>query len=115
MQSADVAELREIVVGCAKDTFSMVNVDLVVDTEPPSHELPCPSPLAVFIGFAGRLLRGSLTLVAPFSLLQTTYPFALRAEPEAELDVLDWSGELANQLLGRISNRLAARGIELFA
>jgi len=115
LRPTDAAQLREVVAACTKDVFAMVNVELAIDTEPERDQIPCPSLLAVFIGFGGRMLRGSLTLVAPFSLLKTTYPFPLKAEPEAGLDVLDWSGELANQLIGRISNRLANRGIELLA
>lgn len=54
------------------------------------------------VGFAGSHLRGSL---------------GLGVHGVGELvgadDIEDWAAEMANQLLGRISNRFAERGIEV--
>jgi hypothetical protein len=51
------------------------------------------------IGFSSPTLSGSLLLAVPNSVLQQTLP-----APDANL--ADWSGELANQLLGRLKNQL---------
>jgi chemotaxis protein CheX len=51
--------------------------------------------------------------VAPFHVVRQSYPTQLKNAPEAGVDVFDWAGELANQLLGRIKNRIAARGVDL--
>jgi chemotaxis protein CheX len=114
MRPDDVNQLRSIVIDCAKEVFATCHIELSLKERPELDKLPSSS-LAAFIGFAGAQLRGSLTVVAPFSLMRTAYPLLLKNEPEAGLDVIDWAGELANQLLGRIENRLAGRRIELLA
>ena len=54
------------------------------------------------VGFAGSKMRGSLGL-------------GVRgvAELVGAFDIEDWTAEMANQLLGRISNRFAERGVEV--
>jgi CheY-specific phosphatase CheX len=56
-------------------------------------------PLVSVIGFSSELLSGSLVLALPLAVAQGTLPV-----PEASL--ADWSGELANQLLGRLKSKL---------
>jgi CheY-specific phosphatase CheX len=51
------------------------------------------------IGFSSQSLSGSLILALPRAVAQQTLPV-----PGASL--ADWSGELANQLLGRVKNQL---------
>ena len=60
-----------------------------VDERPP--ELPTGGQLAAFIGFSGDLMRGTLTLVAPFSLMRATYPLKLSEDDNWELEIFDWS------------------------
>lgn len=63
-----------------------------------------------FIGFTGDHLRGSLTIVAPVALIMRSHP--LREQREIDEDmVCDWASELANQLLGRVKNRLRHLGL----
>ncbi len=59
------------------------------------------------IGFGGRQIAGSLVLGATEQPLQESRPGSASAR--------DWIAELANQLLGRIKNKVLARGIEFFA
>jgi CheY-specific phosphatase CheX len=54
------------------------------------------------IGFGGETLRGSLVLDLPPAVLTRTHPRNSQHEPDLE----DWSGEVANLLLGRIKARL---------
>jgi hypothetical protein len=63
--------------------------------------------LVSVIGFAGRQLSGSLVLGA------THDPLA-RSNPTTASD-RDWIAELANQLLGRIKNKILRLGIEVYA
>jgi hypothetical protein len=70
------------------------------------------------IGFRGRDLSGSLLVVGTFSLLAECRPQPPKLGPLSMSSasdwilVRDWSMELANQLLGRIRNRLREYGIE---
>ena len=58
-------------------------------------------------------MRGTLTLVAPFSLMRATYPLKLSEDDNWELEIFDWSAEVANRLLGRLKTILATRGVEV--
>lgn len=51
------------------------------------------------IGFSSEALGGSLLLAVTDDLLQKTLP-------AVDASLADWSGELANQLLGRLKNQL---------
>jgi CheY-specific phosphatase CheX len=59
------------------------------------------------VGFAGRQIAGTLVLGATEEPLQLSMPQGASAR--------DWIGELANQLLGRIKNKVLRRGIEIYA
>ncbi|WP_437600784.1 chemotaxis protein CheX [Sorangium sp. So ce590] len=63
-----------------------------------------------FIGFTGDHLRGSLTIVAPVALITRCHPLRERRALGEDM-VCDWASELANQLLGRVKNRLRHLGL----
>lgn len=58
------------------------------------------------IGFGGQQLRGALVLAATKEPLDQTNPLGHTSQR-------DWVCELANQLMGRIKNRLLACGVEV--
>jgi CheY-specific phosphatase CheX len=70
--------------------------------------------LASCIGLSGTLVRGALAVVAQRAFFKVTYPAELGV-PSGEDDVADWAGEVSNQLLGRIKNRLASYGLDFTA
>jgi CheY-specific phosphatase CheX len=80
--------------------------------------LRTPAPLtagddiAASIGFAGEELRGALVLTSTRKLVQQVLPQEVR-ERDADEQLADWMGELANQLLGRVKNRLLRYGVSL--
>jgi CheY-specific phosphatase CheX len=57
------------------------------------------TPLVSIIGFSSNALSGSLILALPQAVAERTLPVA-------GASLADWSGELANQLLGRLKNQL---------
>jgi hypothetical protein len=71
------------------------------------------------IAFQGKDLNGSLLVVGTFDLLAACRPQPPKPGPLSKasasdwLLVRDWSMELANQLFGRIRNRLREHGIEV--
>jgi CheY-specific phosphatase CheX len=67
--------------------------------------------LASAIGLSGSTVRGALVVVARPSFFKLTYPSELGV-PRSDDDVADWGGEVANQLLGRIKNRLSTYGLD---
>jgi CheY-specific phosphatase CheX len=71
------------------------------------------SPLTATIGFTSEDLRGLLVLTLGRSLAARSLPPNLReGEPGDEI-MADWTGELSNQLLGRLKNRFHAAGIDI--
>jgi hypothetical protein len=58
------------------------------------------------VGFLGREISGTLLLAITSEPLKVSNRFAARGR--------DWMAELANQLFGRIKNRLLRRGLQLF-
>lgn len=80
-----------------------------VTFEPPPDRAKCD--LACSIGFASPSLRGSLTMTADRAFVVESRPAELRNGEPSEIEVSDWMGELGNQLLGRLKNRLIAYGV----
>jgi CheY-specific phosphatase CheX len=64
------------------------------------------------IGFTNRKVRGALVLISTTDLVTASLPPEARGAPSDE-QISDWMGELANQLLGRIKNKLLDFGIAL--
>lgn len=58
------------------------------------------------VGFSGEQMRGSL-------LLATSREPLGRTSPTTDASFREWIAELANQLLGRIKNKLIPRGVTL--
>lgn len=64
------------------------------------------------VGYVGEQVQGTLTLVCNEQMIRETLPFPLRELIPGEEDLHDWLGELGNQLLGRIKNKLGVFGVE---
>ncbi len=105
MRNPDNGPMDDVVFDCCCELFSAYKLE----TQPRNRgDLPVPGELAVcgVMGFGGKLLRGSLVLIATREPLQRTNPDGLGSDR-------DWACELANQLMGRIKNRLLSLGVEI--
>lgn len=75
--------------------------------------------IAGLAGFTGESIRGTLMIASTFDLFARTRPEETgrhELSPEVPSDwhlLRDWAAELANQLLGRITNQLFAYGLSL--
>lgn len=65
---------------------------------------PADEPLVGVIGFTASKLRGNLALLIPSDVVRAT---------QGASDVMDWTGELTNQFLGRLKNKLIVYGVAL--
>ena len=72
------------------------------------QELPADSQLLYcgVVGYSGEQMRGTL-------LLATSREPLGRTSPTTDASLREWIAELSNQLLGRIKNKLLARGVTL--
>ncbi len=70
-------------------------------------------PIAATIGFSSDNLRGVLVLTTARALASETLPKNLRSGVPGDEILADWTGELSNQMLGRLKNRFHAAGIDV--
>lgn len=66
------------------------------------------TPLCAVIGFTGPWLCGAAMIAADNALIAAACPVPGTSDR-------DWLAELANQLLGRVKNRLLPYGVEVYA
>lgn len=100
--------LRELVTAACVDMLAgQGHAVRVIDL---AATLPARLPNIVgFIGFAGSV-RGSLMISGPSKLFRSTHPSGGGTESLSKMDLFDWVGELANQLLGSVKRRFCERG-----
>jgi CheY-specific phosphatase CheX len=65
-------------------------------------------PIAV-IGFGGETLRGSVSFEVPWRVLQASHP----SRSSATEDLVDWVGEIANLVLGKLKTKLRGQGVSI--
>jgi CheY-specific phosphatase CheX len=114
MENEDRTVLSSLIVQMCRDMFAANGEAFeevtVVGGAPQNSE----TLLASCIGLSGTTVRGALAVVAQRSFFKLTYPAELGV-PGGDDEVADWAGEVSNQLLGRIKNRLASHGLDFTA
>jgi hypothetical protein len=79
------------------------------DVRPPLHE----DDLVAMVTFSGHSAGGTLVLASSPGILRRSMPYD--ADDTVPMDVLrDWCGELANQVLGRVKDRLVRHGATIY-
>jgi CheY-specific phosphatase CheX len=114
MQNTEVTELQRLVIEAARHVLPACG--LAVGEPQEGHvEQANTQQIVAFMGFTGDMLRGTMAIVAPVELLRAAYPLPLNDQTRWQLEVFDWTGEIANRLLGRIKLGLTARGADIEA
>lgn len=101
--------LQRYVARCAPELLAANGLTLVSSDE--QHEGPCYN-LAGIVGFVGDL-SGTLLVCTSPAVIAGCHPLRDRQAELTERMQLDWIGELANQLMGRVKIRLSRHGVEL--
>jgi hypothetical protein len=105
MRNPDNRPIDDLVFDCCQELFSAY----ALAVEPRGREeFPSASALAVcgVMGFGGKQIRGALVMAATREPLEKTNPSGVTSQR-------DWVCELANQLMGRVKNRLLSLDIEI--
>jgi hypothetical protein len=105
MRNPENRPIDDLVFDCCRELFSAYELDV----HPRSRsEFPSPEELALcgVMGFGGKEMRGALVLAATREPLERTNPGGLTSQR-------DWICELANQLMGRVKNRLLSYQVEI--
>ena len=95
-------KLQELVTQGARDFFGQNGVTNIEVSK--SGVSSAEFQWTGIIGFSGDLIRGSFAVTCQAGLLNHTHPNVGMRMPVEEADRVDWLGEIANQLLGRIKN-----------
>lgn len=100
--------LRTVVTEACVDMFTSCGfATRIVDLSGPVEK--ALQNLVGFIGFVGAV-RGSLMISAPAGLFRLTHPELGSKIDLSKADLFDWTGEMTNQLLGRVKRRFCALG-----
>jgi len=105
MRNIDNRPIDDLVFDCCRELFSSYRLEV----RPLSRaDFPAAEELTLcgVMGFGGQQLRGALVLATGRGPLALTNPGNL-GSPR------DWVCELANQLMGRVKNRLLGRGVQI--
>jgi hypothetical protein len=105
MRNPDNRPIDDVVFDCCRDLFSAYSLDV---SPRDRSDFPATEELAVcgVMGFGGKSMRGALVLATTREPLERTNPGGLGSQR-------DWVCELANQLMGRVKNRLLSLGVEI--
>jgi hypothetical protein len=101
-----VVQFRQLVLRTLGDLFAAYGVSLKGNEAAPESTGGAPTFAYLGVaGFRGPYFNGYIVLEANEAFLRHTNP--------TTSSCLDWMGELANQFLGRVKNRLLREGIQI--
>lgn len=105
MRNPNNRPIDDLVFDCCRELFSAYQLDMIPRDR---SDFPATETLAVcgIMGFGGKSMRGALVLATTREPLEQTNPDGFGSQR-------DWVCELANQLMGRVKNRLVAYGVEI--
>ncbi len=105
--------LDDIVVMATTKLFDSLGCDVrYAGQQVPDAVPPIDDAVVSILGFAGECMRGALTLVCHPRLVGRSLPGIQNTSSRPEAMIRDWSGELVNQLLGRIKNQVLRHGLD---
>ncbi len=109
MNEQSLAHLDTIIRSATEQLGSSVGAELTAI----ATVLQGEHAFAATIGFTGEAIFGALAITASPDFVASTLPEQIRhVTPDTEA-MADWAGELANQLLGRIKNKLLPLSIDI--
>jgi CheY-specific phosphatase CheX len=97
-------QLNELLGKLGQDVMAELLDAYSLPSEPLSSAVAAEDPIVGVIGFTASKLRGNLALLFPSDVVRAT---------QSGSDFMDWTGELTNQYLGRLKNKLIAYGVAL--
>jgi hypothetical protein len=105
MRNPDNRPIDDLVFDCSCELFAAYQLDI---SPRGRSDFPATEELAVcgVMGFGGKSMRGALVLATTREPLEHTNPDGFGSQR-------DWVCELANQLMGRVKNRLVSLGVEI--
>lgn len=107
----NLAILDQLLRECCLELMADYGLPASLQTPVGQSEAPLGMAIAA-IDFSGRDLRGTIGLRMTRSVVLETYRAALGTRVEADSpEAIDWTCELANQLIGRLKNKLRSYSV----
>jgi len=111
MDAASSTILRNYLSNSVNEIFTIAGVQLL-PIRPSCGSFAHESRVLGFISFTGNQMRGSITLNLPAMLVSRVYPKSAASAAD-EYDLRDCTGELLNQIVGRLKAHLLRHAIAL--
>jgi hypothetical protein len=109
-----LSTLRVLTGRALQGLFEPLCGDVSISDDPRARALlPREETLVAAIGFRSPCLSGELVLLAPPSFVEVVLPREVRERRPSARIAADWVGELANQLVGRLKNKLLGYGVDV--
>lgn len=107
--------LGKIITGCVTDMLNSVEelASAQLTRSGDGNGDTATVGVASVLGFSGEQVKGSLVVSCERDLLASSHPNLAMGMPVDESSIHDWSGEIANQMLGRVKNKLSTIGIKM--
>jgi chemotaxis protein CheX len=110
MKQEDRAIISSMIVEMCREMFAANGESFQELGDSHSVDTERDGLLAASIGLSGLAVRGAMVVVARPAFFASTYPVELGSPGSVE--IFDWAGEVANQLLGRLKNRLGRYSVD---
>lgn len=102
--------VRDVLAAAVTELFDSYGVGCEVFEGSAEDTASFAPELGSMVGFRGKNIRGGLAFVAPIDLIAELLPVP-RSGDRDDRKLRDWSAEIANQLLGRLKNKLSKRSL----
>lgn len=103
--------VREVLSASVTEFFASYGVACGVANDVPETVDGSGVEIGSVIGFKGRNVRGAFAFVAPLDFIAELLPVP-RERDRQDQQLRDWSAEIANQLVGRLKNKLSLRSVD---
>lgn len=110
MNQESIGQLDHIIIDAAVELFAAYRVML---EEGYLDDSPTIDVYAATIGYTSQQLKGALIITLYKELVIHSLPPQFAEKTVDSSMVADWTGELANQLLGRIKAKMVPFGVEI--
>ena len=106
--------IRDALLASVTELFAWYGSPCVIVPDAPESETADGVELGSVIGFRGRGVCGGFAFVAPLPLIVALLPVP-RDATQTDMQLRDWGAEIANQIVGRLKNKLNARSLDFDA
>jgi CheY-specific phosphatase CheX len=110
MQQESLQRIDGFLASSTQDLFAANGIAIAPNSK---KRADVENPLTATIGFTSINLRGLLVLTLDHDMAAQSLPPNLRKGAAGDEIVADWTGELSNQLLGRLKNKFHGAGIDI--